>query len=311
MKKTAAGILALGACVLFGSCDGPKEAGCLTGAFLADKPTAASIEKFSADYGKRPALILIFLDWGKYPEESVIRDVEEAGSRLMITWEPWDASQKAGIDYDAVLDGEDDAYIREFALRLKAIGGPVFLRFAHEMNGDWYPWAGQKMGVEKYRKLFRYVHGVFEGVQAQNVRWVFSINAENVPASNTYDLCYPGDRFVDCIGLDGYNWGTTRSWSRWRSFKEIFLGVYQDVLKRYRKPVILSEFSTTSSGGDKALWIGDAFETIKKMPEVNGFILFNADKETDWRFSPDVASGQKLKAGLSDPYFREARESDS
>ncbi len=278
---------------------------CLTGAFLADKPTAALIERFAADYGKRPAIVLAFLDWGKFPDEAVIRDVYGAGSVLMITWEPWNAPLKAAIDYDALLAGKDDAYIREFALRLKMIGKPVFLRFAHEMNGDWYPWAGTKIGPEKYQKLFRHVHQIFDQAEANNVRWVFSINAENVPPENTYGGCYPGERFVDYIGFDGYNWGTTQSWSRWRSFSEIFSGVYQDVLKRYRKPVILSEFSSASSGGDKARWIVDALKEIQRMPKIKAMILFNIDKETNWKFVPGSETGRSLRNGLSSAYFRD------
>jgi beta-mannanase len=300
------GILGVG--VLFGSCSGQKGTGCLTGVFLADKPTVASIEKFSVDYGKRPALILIFLDWGKFPDEAVIRDVYDRGSVLVVTSEPWRAETKAAIDYDALLTGKDDAYIREFAVKLKGIRKPVLLRFAHEMNGDWYPWAGTKIGPEKYQKIFRHVRRVFDQAGATNVRWIFSINAENVPPANAYELCYPGDRFVDYIGLDGYNWGTTQSWSQWRSFSEIFSEVYEDVVLRYKKPVILSEFSSSSVGGDKVRWIDGALREISEMPLVKGFILFNIDKETDWRFPADSASGKKMKLGLESPYFLEAQE---
>ena len=282
-----------------------EDAGCLTGAFLADKPSTASIEQFKEDYGKRPAVVLTFLDWGQYPDEAVVRDVYGSGSVLMVTWEPWRASQKAAIDFDALLRGQDDVYIREFALKLKAIEKPVFLRFAHEMNGDWYPWSGQKIGGAKYQRLFRHLREIFDGAGTGNVRWVFSINIENVPSSNGYAGCYPGDRYVDYIGLDGYNWGTAQSWSRWKSFKDIFSGVYGDVVRRYKKPVIISEFSSASAGGDKALWIEDALQAMRQMPVVKGFILFNVDKEADWRFPPNIPSGQKLKSGLANPYFQE------
>jgi len=305
MKKASAVTLLFGVCLLFNSCNGPKETGCWTGAFMTDTPDAASIEKFAFDFGKRPALILIFLDWGKFPSEAVIRDVYGAGSMLVVTWEPWQAVDKKGIDYDALLNGKDDVYIREFALKLKAIKGPVFLRLAHEMNGDWYPWSGRK---EAYIGMFRHIRKVFDEAGVRNVRWVFSISAENVPPENDYAACYPGDPYVDYIGLDGYNWGTAQSWSRWRTLREIFSGVYEEIVRRYQKPVIVTEFSSSSAGGDKALWIEEALLEMKKMPAVKGFILFNIDKETDWRFSPDAVSGQKLKAGIEDSYFKGTRK---
>jgi hypothetical protein len=309
MKRSliVAGILVL--CVL-SACAKPEASGCLTGAFLGDDPSAESIDRFQKEYGKKPFGVLTFLDWGKYPDEGVIRDVSARDCMLMVTWEPWIAATKEGIDYDAVLAGKEDGYIRDFALRMKSIGKAVFLRFAHEMNGDWYPWSGARIGGAKYRRLFRHVRRIFDEAGAGNVRWVFSINAENVPQGNDFALCYPGDRYVDYIGLDGYNWGATQAWSRWRSFKDIFSGIYRDVVRRYKKPVILSEFSSTSVGGDKALWIGEALEEIKYMPAVKGFILFNVDKETDWRFPPDTASGRKLRAGLADPYFRDVPKED-
>lgn len=295
-------------CLLFHSCVPAKAPSCWIGSFLEDKPSAASIREFETDYGKRPAVVLVFLDWGRFPDEAVVRDIYGSGSVMMLTWEPWRAATKQGIDPDAVLEGKENAYLSAFAARLKAIGRPVLLRFAHEMNGDWYPWSAQKIGPEKYRQLFRYVRGVFDRVRASNVRWVFSINAEDVPSSNRYDASYPGEQFVDYIGLDGYNWGLTQPWSWWRSFREIFSGIGEEVFRQYRKPVIISEFGTTSSGGDKAAWIREALASIRKMPEVRGMVLFNVDKETDWRVVPGSAAGRELKKGFSDLYFRSDAE---
>ena len=205
-----------------GACAKKEDMGCFVGAFLGDTPTAEKMGGFQTDYGKKPAWVLSFLDWGKFPDAKAVNDVYGAGGAWIVTWEPWDAVRKKGIDYDALIDGKDDAYLRNFASRLRAIGKPVFLRFAHEMNGNWYPWSGEKIGWAKYQRLFRHVWEVFKAEGVSNVRWVFSINAENVPKGNTYSLCYPGNRYVDYIGLDGYNWGTTQPWSRWRSFKDIF-----------------------------------------------------------------------------------------
>jgi beta-mannanase len=296
--------------MLFGSCTGQKEAGCLTGAFLADKPTVASIEKFEADYGKQPAVVLIFLDWGQFPDENVIRDVYAAGSTLMVTWEPWVAVQKAPIDYRALLTGGDDAYIHRFALKMKAISKTVFLRFAHEMNGDWYPWSGEKVGKEIYVGMFRHIRKVFDEAGARNVRWVFSINVENVPSGNDYGFYYPGDRYVDYIGLDGYNWGSTQPWSHWRSFKDLFFGIYQKVVKQYQKPVIISEFGTTSSGGDKVRWLDEALTEVKRMPEVKALVLFNVDKETDWEIPSGSEAGRVFKEGLAVSYFKDSLTED-
>ncbi len=307
MKRPIAAFL-IGALCLLGACSNHEGAGCLVGAFLADAPTVQDMENFRENYGKKPFLVMIFLDWDKEIDDRVVRDVYGQNSVLMVTWEPWDAISKEGIDYASLLEGKYDAYIRKFAQKIREVGKPVFLRFAHEMNGDWYPWAGQKIGPLTYQKIFKHVHQIFAQENATNVRWVFSINVENVPSENEYILCYPGERYVDYIGLDGYNWGTTQPWSQWKSFREVFSGVYREVVQRYGKPVIISEFSSTSKGGDKALWIKEALRDVKVMPSVRGLVLFNINKETDWAFPSASEGGWNFKKGLEDPYFKEVSE---
>ena len=83
------------------------------------------------------------------------------------------------------------------------------------------------------------------------------------------------------------------------------MSVYEDVVKRYNKPVIISEFGSAERGGNKAQWIIQAMKDIKKMPHIQGFVLFNVDKEAKWRFTPTDSSGKALKAQLQDKYFIE------
>lgn len=170
------------------------------------------------------------------------------------------------------------------------------------MNGNWYPWSGVKIGRDKYTAIYRYVKGIFDEERAGNVRWVFSINAEDVPLeNNNFLLYYPGDRYVDYVGIDGYNWGDSRDWSRWMSFREIFEGRYSEITASLNKPVLISEFSSAGSGGDKAQWIREAMSDIKLMRKIKAFVLFNMDKEEDWSFSG--MAGGELKKQFTDQYF--------
>src|SRR5256885_2213761 len=49
----------------------------------------------------------------------------------------------------------------------------------------------------------------------------------------------PGDAYVDWVGIDGYNWGTTQSWSSWSSFASLVRPVYSDYAGR--KPIMIAE----------------------------------------------------------------------
>jgi mannan endo-1,4-beta-mannosidase len=276
---------------------------CYIGAFLSDNPTREDIISFGRDYGKKPYLVLVFIDWENFVDKNVLDNIFSQGSCPVITWEPFYWNDKSGVDFQDILDGKFDDYIENFANLLGSFKKPVYLRFAHEMNGDWYPWSGSAVGAENYKAVYRYIKDKFDGLGVDSIKWVFSINWENVPKANNYRQAYPGDNYVDYIGIDGYNWGVSQSWSKWMSFEDIFGPVYKEICEIYDKEIIITEFSSTSKGGDKAKWIKDAFLKIKQMKKVRGFILFNVDKETDWSFPPESVYGNALKAKLEDEYF--------
>jgi mannan endo-1,4-beta-mannosidase len=289
--------------------DNPGGQYCLTGAFLADRPTRSDINYFTRDYGKKPYYVMIFIEWDMYPDLGVIKGILDEGCRPMITWEPWQADSRRGIDYDGLLNGKYDDYITDFARLVGSFGEEVCLRFAHEMNGNWYPWAGARIGPEKYRRMYRFIKDAFDREGVSNVKWIFSVNWEDVPplAVNDFMNYYPGEAYVDYIGLDGYNWGDTQSWSRWMTFGELFGEVYDRIVRETDKPVIITEFSSASSGGDKARWIKEAMIDIKAMEYVKGFVLFNVSKEADWGFPAWTDAGRELKKQLEDPHFTDTR----
>ena len=88
------------------------------------------------------------------------------------------------------------------------------------------------------------------------------------------------------------------------SFKEIFGEIYGEIVSETGKPVIISEFSSAESGGDKALWIKEAMTDIRSWRDIKAFVLFNVDKETDWNFPVEEASGIAFREQLKKSYFR-------
>lgn len=302
-------ILAVSAAIIFLSLSAvlPSRRYCLIGAFLADNPTAEDIRKFKTAFGKKPFFIAVFIGWGELLKEKTIKDIYSEGSVLMVTLEPWNPAGGEPLDYDKIISGGYNDYVVSFARQIKSVPGTVFIRFAHEANGDWYPWSVSKIGTQKYIALYRYLKDKFDALGVVNAKWIFSINHEDVPAdrNNNYLDFYPGDKYVDYVGIDGYNWGNTKPWSRWLSFDEIFSDCYREITRKIKKPVLITEFSSTSGGGDKAAWIKDALNTIKKMKDVKGFVLFNQDKETDWSLSAYTLSGRNFKQQLKSGYFKE------
>jgi hypothetical protein len=79
------------------------------------------------------------------------------------------------------------------------------------------------------------------------------------------------------IGLTGYNTGTYYAdhfLEEWREFKQI----YDDVQDKYAPffsdfPWIITEFSSSSIGGDKAKWVDNMFEWIQKYKNIKIAVL--------------------------------------
>jgi len=109
------------------------------------------------------------------------------GAMPQIAWEP-----NNGLD-----EVRDDQYLRGWAQAAARAGGPILLRYASEMNGNWMIYSGDPdLYIEKWRIVYRVMHEV-----APNVIMVWCPFA--TPRSNIPDY-YPGDSYVDWVGINIY-----------------------------------------------------------------------------------------------------------
>ncbi|HUQ82091.1 MAG TPA: glycosyl hydrolase [Gemmatimonadaceae bacterium] len=293
----------------------PPPAGIATGVFIdgapLGKPGLSAWDAWSAQVGKRPLYIMWYTDWSSTFQSYAVNDAYGRGSVPVITWEM--KNRRADIPYADVLSGKWNKYIDTWAAAAKTDGRAFFLRFGHEMNGDWYGWSGARNGAspaaaQQFVATWRYVRDRFTRVGATNVTWVWCVNAESVPNAswNAVANYYPGDAYVDWTCADGYNWGTSQTvanagWtSRWQTFDEIFGATYQRVVTiAPSKPFMIGEFASSESGGSKAAWISDAASRMPTAyPQLRAFIWFNMNKETDWRAESSAASLAAFKSAF-------------
>lgn len=213
----------------------------------------------------------------------------------IITWEPFDAV-RGGVDQSryrlsAIADGDFDGYLRQWGADVKQISRVVILRFAHEMNGDWYPWSEQVNGngPGDYVRAWNHVHDVLRDAGVTNVQWMWSPNVE-YPGSAPLEELYPGDDRVDLIGIDGYNWGDSDDGRAWQWPKDLFSPTVDRVRELSPRPILISEVGSAEAGGSKAEWIERFAEYLEDNPDIEGFVWFDYDKETDWRINSSVES---------------------
>jgi hypothetical protein len=213
------------------------------------------------------------------PEEQAA--LRASGQTPMVTWEPYNQS------LSSIAQGSYDSYLRESATIAREWGGELMIRFAHEMNGTWYPWDG---APSDYVAAWRHIVTVFREAGATNVRWVWAPN-NNRTHSMSFGEYFPGEEWVDYVGLDGYNWGSTPG-NEWSSLREVFLSSYTELTALSSKPVIITETSSSEVGGDKAQWIRTGFlkTSPEEMPRDVAAIWFNKSMEDDWRINSSQAS---------------------
>jgi beta-mannanase len=266
--------------------------------------SAAELDAVTSLTGEAPSIITFYQDWKQPVPVDQLTAIKNRGATPSVTWEPWQwgATDQSAYSLDNITAGNHDAYITQWAQGLKSYGSPVMLRFSHEMNGDWYPWAEGVNGNESgdYVAAWKHVHDIFAANGVTNVEWVWN---PNVPYTGSTDMAslYPGAEYVDTVALDGYNWGTSQSWgSTWQSPSELFgEGLTQLRVIAPGKEILIAETASAEVGGDKAAWNAQLISYLDAQSDVTGFVWFDHNKEVDWRIASTTTSSDSFAAALN------------
>ncbi|WP_260928045.1 glycoside hydrolase family 26 protein [Novosphingobium sp. 9] len=153
-----------------------------------------------------------------------------------------------GGSLSAAAAGEYDDEFRNIGTLLVAKGqANAVIRLGWEFNGNWYPWSANKDPVS-FVGAFRHVVGVLRATPGQKFRIVWN------PASGVGDVAadklWPGDAYVDMVGLDVYN----QSWRpqdivpsiRWQGHLTGNYGLNwaAKFAAAHRKPLVVPEWAT-------------------------------------------------------------------
>ena len=86
----------------------------------------------------------------------------------------------------------------------------MYIRFAHEMNGDWFTWSVSAGDVKYFVAAWHRYYDLLQ-VNFPGAKLVWSPNDQTSWSYDARDL-WPGDQYVDVIGVDSYNrypWANT------------------------------------------------------------------------------------------------------
>lgn len=226
-----------------------------------------------------------------------------------------------------IIDGKFDTELTAWAAAARNCGVPLLVEFGTEVNGDWFPWngsyhgAGTKNGYgdpdypdgpERFRDAYRHIIHIFRNEGADNVTWFFHVNNSSFPEEewNRYSYYYPGDDYIDWIGVSVY--GPQTPDSDYESFTSMMDECYPKLCALSAvKPIALLEFGVCEGGWDKALWIADAFASLSggKYPRLKAVSWWNEKWEnsdgswSDLTVNSSAGSLNAYKNGVSNGIF--------
>jgi hypothetical protein len=196
------------------------------------------------------------IDWGQWATEPGTH------RRLIITENlfPSDEDDSDWLRTGAAGGFEDHA--RQLAERLVRAGlGDSVIRLAHEANGTWYPDSipdtpsGDRLWVRFWQntvaamRSVRGAHFLFD--------WCVNAGTRDIPLSSFY----PGDRYVDIIGVDAYDAGVPAGPNRWSRLYGAGdgLGAVRAFAIAHHKPLSIPEWglgpAAENAGGDDPRYV--------------------------------------------------------
>lgn len=229
----------------------PTE-GIYLGAYvLQDVAINMDMGNFNSLLGKEHASYFKYVGYGQPFPTLWVEEVKAVGAVPHIAFEP-----NNGLD-----QVKDDEYLRNFAIEAKKADVPIFLRYASEMNGDWANYSGD---TKEYIEKWRIVYDVMKE-EAPNVAMVWTVFTF---PEYTIDKYYPGDDYVDWVGVNIYNVMYHNDNIKDRADHEDPLNLLDYVYNTYsyKKPIQISEFGVTHySTTDNQYYIDFKKEKLTRM----------------------------------------------
>ncbi len=277
------------------------------GVMAADVPwNSGAVNKVTdAAGGVAPNMSQTFTTWIQDFPAGTVADSYAQNELPVITWQPWaqGGTSKAQAHQPAyalsnITAGKYDAYITRFAQAAASMRWPLALRFAHEMNGNWYPWCENVNGnaAGSYVAAWKHVHDIFTRAGANNVIWIWAPNIlRGAQKRLSLDELYPGNDYVDWVGLSAYDDHETTA--------DQLLGPTLAKIRSFTdKPLLLAE-TGSQPGTQKASWTTDLLSWVQQRPDVIGFVwseyrVGRGGSTADWRFDADPETQAAFREGI-------------
>jgi hypothetical protein len=123
-------------------------------------------------------------------------------------------------EFDAVAAGTDDSYYTTLAQNLVASGfGSSYIRLGWEFQGGWFPWTiCNTDGQQDFVAAFRNIVTSMRAATGEDFKFIWNPDdSDETSCAAQLESYYPGDSYVDAVGLDAYDstGGSVTDSARW------------------------------------------------------------------------------------------------
>lgn len=192
-----------------------------------------------------------------------------------------------GGTYARGLAGQYDAEFRALAKLMVAngLGGSV-IRLGYEPNNpNIGPWQATKK-TWSYKEMYKRVFRIMER-ESTAFKWDYNLAVGPSGWVTSFDSLYPGDSYVDYIGLNVYDvwWAhpSATPSARWQNTLTTKMGIneHKTFARNHNKPVTYPEWGLYKKG-DSYAGGGDSPYFIDRMKELTATANYHAYFNTDW-----------------------------
>ena len=202
--------------------------------------------------------------------------------------------------------------IEGWADRIKAYGVPIYFAFNHEPESS----ASSDMGTAAdFIAAWRKVHDVFLAHDVTNAKFIWIMTAYSFSvgsqAGNYAPKWFPGDQYVDAMGIDAYNWYTchTGGDNPWKSLEQIIKPFRDFGAAHPDKELWLTEWASTEDlarPARKAQFFTDAQALFKRpdYAQFQGISYFDKVQGTcKWVTDSSATAQAAFTVMATDPFY--------
>lgn len=261
------------------------------------QPTAP-YPKIERQIGRRFDIVERYEDWvpGVTFPTNLDRKLAAGGHRILdFSWHAIDYRTRKQISWASIARGKWDAsVILPEARQLEHWHHKVFISFDSEFDNT----RQRDRGTPKqYAMAYRHIYDVFSRAHVHNVIWAW-VPTGYLPNETFIEHAYPGNRYVDWVGYDPYNFYSCHDSTDWRSPYDTFSGFYQwlqqDASTR-GKPILLGEYGTAPGPHEKQ-WYAEVAPTLHRLPLIKGLIQWSSGTSATCNFA--VTRSRRTMAGF-------------